>query len=237
MTQAEHRAFLDVAKNSALCVQVSQTITNWSNSSFSNIQTPGVVVFTGDVSNVRHLADQLPETSSVVIVTHDRRTDSFRYIRKGVVVSDTFNHDSELSEYMAVELWNETTDTLNIEYYLTNFNCSWNESTEILDCLEVEEMRAHFFARTSSRDMRVADDVYRLLSDLSNKMAERNCTDYRRSCLADDMFSDSVAYSGLQNQTLMPREPHSVLLTLVDGGSITKVRELAPCLSDKSIIH
>lgn len=190
----------------------------------ADVQTDGIVVFTTDISNVKHLATNLSIAKPVVIVTHDRRTDYFRYMQHAIVLSDAYHADTEYSDYMSVTFWNETSNIMVAEYYKMKFNCTLDQSIAVTDCPDVEEMRAHFFERTSSRDMRVFDGVFNLLAGISNAMSDTNCTDYDKTCLTEDMFGGSDMFSGVQNHTLVPRSPYSVTVTMVEGGSITKVR-------------
>ena len=223
ISQTEHQAFLDLSKNSNICIPSSHNITDRQSLFVEDVQTDGIVVFTDDISNVKYLKDSGNMSKPFVIVRHDRKTEHFQYLNTALVLSDAYDSDSVFSDYMINTFWKDSTGPLVAVYYQEKFNCSLDQTNVVLTCPNVEDVRAHFLERTSSRDMRIFDGVLNLLSEVSETMSNDNCLNYDRSCVTNDMLVAADMFEGMEDHTLVPRSPYRITVTMVEYGNIVKV--------------
>lgn len=225
-SRLEHASFQHIADDLNICIQYSQIINNWVSEDIVPVKTDGVVIFVNDLSDIKSIIEKLPKSTAVAIATHDRRTSEFRFMNRGIVLSDAFSHIPDFAEYMTASLWNQTImSDLSVQYYLTKHNCSIiNQSvSEEITCSGIENMRAHFNNITSFRRMHVFHETLSLVLRSTEYMVDNNCSNFSRDCFDGEVVKSSSSFVTGANQTLLWKPPYNITLTMLSGGTVQKV--------------
>lgn len=223
---SELAAFQRAADDLNICIQFSQIIANFTADDVVSVRTDGVVVFSNDLRHLKSVTEKLPKRSSVAIATHNRSTSEFRFVNSGIVLSDAYDYNENLSEYMSM-FWNQTKlDELSTQYFITNHNCSFsNQSvTSQISCKDLQDMQVYFNRFTSSRQVHVFYEMLDLFTNITNDMIKNGCSNYNRSCFDPADINRLSSYLQLDNnKTLVSKPPYKVSLTVLSGGNAQKV--------------
>ncbi|WAR25762.1 GPC5C-like protein [Mya arenaria] len=237
ISQAEHSAFLKLADDLGICVRYSQTIANISTDNIGDVTTPGIIVFLNKknlLDNLNIISNGLAADASVIIVTHDKETDSlkilqtFKNIKKAVILTDdwdkTMEEDNNFADYVTLYL-NETFtegNSLLATYFSQNFNCTLNETEEKIRCADVGFIDKELFRSCGIDRFHAFGDVYKVMSQASVAMASNNCSTFSRACLDAELFETSTDFKGVTLNQLTKREPFTALISLITDGHFNK---------------
>ncbi|XP_052781593.1 metabotropic glutamate receptor 2-like [Mya arenaria] len=237
ISQAEHSAFLKLADDLGICVRYSQTIANISTDNIGDVTTPGIIVFLNKknlLDNLNIISNGLAADASVIIVTHDKETDSlkilqtFKNIKKAVILTDdwdkTMEEDNNFADYVTLYL-NETFtegNSLLATYFSQNFNCTLNETEEKIRCADVGFIDKELFRSCGIDRFHSFGDVYKVMSQASVAMASNNCSTFSRACLDAELFETSTDFKGVTLNQLTKREPFTALISLITDGHFNK---------------
>lgn len=225
ISQIEYLAFLDAVKDADVCLSITDTesykVQLTKLTQLTNREPAGVVLFTSDMNHVSEVANVTGE-APLVIFTHNTQLDSFQFIDRGLILTDVYENDSSFAEFMSENIWQMQVPDFVDSYFLNEFNCSRHQNSSIT-CNHTENIREHFLDISLSYILRVFDEVYGLMSEITILLIETNCTKYYKSCFDDSMITGSQRYSGVQNKTLVSKPPHEIQLRTYGTGNMTWV--------------
>ena len=209
LAQAEHTKFLNLAKEERICIQYTITTESSIQIEMSEVKTPGIVVFTSDLSNVGQFMKGVQPEHGVIILAHDRKGITPDITNKMLILTDGFQPMDDFSNFMMEALSHSTNRSSRLkDYVVFNHNCTWNATHEHLTCKDRSFLEHFFLRRSSELDInKGVEAVDTLLGGALNTSEEENSS----SRIYRTAFSLSAASNGvIQKVTTVYNIHHSL---------------------------
>lgn len=170
----------------------------------SAVKTPGVVVFTSDLSNVVRLLKDLPTKYGVVIVTHGRIEVSFNITNKVLILSYGYNpviNISDIVKQVLDRVRNISRSEIDMQgtsvfrnYFVSRHNCSWDSSGSFfsLTCENISAIESYFMTSPFKTDINTVVHELNMMDATIQNSSARNDDSTRNLSLA--AYSNGIVH-------------------------------------------